>query len=156
MRGYDSHFIINELGELISDGEDFTVNVIPNNNEKYMAFHIGKHLAFIDSFQFMGSSLEKLANALSEDKFIYTRKYFQKEEQFNLVKVKGVYPYNYMDSLSKFNATVLPPHEDFYSLLNDENISDDDYKHAKDVWDAFQLKIWENTMIYIYAQIYFF
>ena len=28
--------------------------------------------------------------------------------QFNLMKRKGVYPYDYMDSPSKFNDTVLP------------------------------------------------
>ena len=113
LRGYDSHFIINELGELISEGENFTVNVIPNNTEKYMAFYIGKHLAFIDSFQFMSSSLEKLANNLPEERFIYTREYFKDEDQFNLVKKKGVYPYDYMDGPSKFNDTALPSHEDF-------------------------------------------
>ena len=36
------------------------INVIPNNMEKYMAFMLGKHLAFIDSLQFMSSSLDKL------------------------------------------------------------------------------------------------
>ena len=45
-----------------------------------------------------------------------------------------------MDSPIKFNDTVLPAREDFYSLLNDEDISDDDYDHAKNVWDTFQLK----------------
>ena len=34
------------------------INVIPNNMEKYMAFMLGKHLVFIDSLQFMSSSLE--------------------------------------------------------------------------------------------------
>ena len=44
-----------------------------------------------------------------------------------------------MDSFSKFDDTVLPRKEDFYSLLNDENISDDDYNHAKDVWNTFSI-----------------
>ena len=35
------------------------INVIPNNMEKYMAFMLGKHLVFIDNFQFMSSSLDK-------------------------------------------------------------------------------------------------
>ena len=92
LRGYDSHFIINELGELIEEGEDISIDVIPCNTEKYMAFYIGKHLSFIDSFQFMGSSLEKLAKNLPEERFIYTREYFPDERQFHLMKDKGVYP----------------------------------------------------------------
>ena len=88
LRGYDSHFIINELGELINEGEDISIDVIACNTEKYMAFYIGKHLAFIDSFQFMGSSLEKLAGNLSEERFIYTREYFPDERQFHLMKAK--------------------------------------------------------------------
>ena len=67
LKGYDSHFIINELGELIkkeeskdSKKEVIKVSVIAQNAEKYMAFYIGKHLAFIDSFAYMGSSLEKI------------------------------------------------------------------------------------------------
>ena len=140
LKGYDSHFIINELGELIKKGEEIPINVIAQNSEKYMAFYIGKHLSFIDSFAFMRSSLEKLASNLSEDDFIYTKKYFTDPVQFGLVKRKGVYPYDYMDSFSKFNDTELPQREDFYSLLTGENISEDDYKHAKDVWNTFNLK----------------
>ena len=56
------------------------------------------------------------------------------------MKKKGVYPYDYMDSTSKFNDTQLPNREHFYSLLTDENISEDDYQHAKDVWNTFNLK----------------
>ena len=139
LKGYDSHFIINELGELIKKGEEISINVIAQNAEKYMAFYIGKHLSFIDSFAFMSSSLEKLARNLSEDDFIYTKKYFTDPVQFNLMKRKGVYPYDYMDSFSKFNDTELPQREEFYSLLTDKNISEDDYKHAKDVWNTFKL-----------------
>ena len=35
------------------------INAIPNNMEKYMAFMLGNSLVFLDSFQFMSSSLEK-------------------------------------------------------------------------------------------------
>ena len=45
-----------------------------------------------------------------------------------------------MDSFSKFNDTVLPAYEDFYSILDDENISESQYQHAKDVWNTFKLK----------------
>ena len=53
LKGYDSHFIINELGEFIKkEDEKITVDVIAQNFEKYMAFYVGKHLAFIDSLAF--------------------------------------------------------------------------------------------------------
>ena len=52
---------------------------------------------------------------------------------------KGVYPYDFMDSFKKFKEQ-LPSKEEFYSILNDEHISDEDYKHAKDVWDTFNIK----------------
>ena len=69
--GYDSHFIINELGKLIEKGEEISINVIAQNAEKYMAFYIGKHLSFIDSFAFRSSSLDKLAGNLEDRDFIY-------------------------------------------------------------------------------------
>ena len=121
-----------------------------------MAFYIGKHLSFIDSLQFLNSSLEKLASNLTEDDFIYTKKYFTEPVQFNLMKRKGVYPYDYMDRPSKFNDTELPSIGEFYSTLYDTNISQDEYNHAKNVWNTFNLKIWENTMIYISEQIYYY
>ena len=48
------------------------INVIPNNMEKYMAFILGKNLTFIDSFQFMSSSLDKLVSNLPKESFKYT------------------------------------------------------------------------------------
>ena len=51
---------------------------------------------------------------------------------------KGIYPYDYMDSFEKFNKTELPTKEEFYSILNNEHISDDEYKHARIVWETFQ------------------
>ena len=52
---------------------------------------------------------------------------------------KGVYPYEYMDSWEKFDETTLPPKEAFYSNLNLEDISDEDYAHAQKVWDVFEI-----------------
>ena len=53
---------------------------------------------------------------------------------------KGVYPYDFMDSFEKFNQKELPTKEDFYSILNDQHISDEDYQHAKKVWNVFKCK----------------
>ena len=86
----------------------------------------------------MSSSLDKLVSNLPKDAFKYTFKQF-KNNRFNLMIHKGVYPYDFMDSFKKFNEK-LPPKEEFYSQLNDQRISDEDYKHAKNVWLAFHLK----------------
>ena len=104
-----------------------------------MAFMLGNHLTFIDSFQFMSSSLDKLVSNLPIEAFKYTNKRY-KQEQFELMKQKGVYPYDYMDSFEKFNKTELPTKEEFYSILINEHITDEDYQHAKNVWNTFKLQ----------------
>ena len=66
MRGYDRHLIFNELDKL-----NVKISVIPNGLEKYMALFWNKNLAFIDSIQFMNSSLCKLVENLSDEDFKY-------------------------------------------------------------------------------------
>ena len=46
---------------------------------------------------------------------------------------KGVYLYEYMDSWERFDETLLPDKEAFYSSLNMEDITDVDHRHAKRV-----------------------
>ena len=60
--------------------------------------------------------------------------------KFVLLLRKGVFPYEYIDSWEKFDENTLPPKEDFYSDLNLEDISDEDYVHAQKVWDVFEFK----------------
>ena len=60
------------------------INAIPNNMEKYMAFMLGNHLNFIDSFQFMISSLDKLVSNLPKKDLKYTSEEFTgKKTAFN-------------------------------------------------------------------------
>ena len=93
LKGYDSHFIMQKIGQLIREKSVFDFNVIKNeeshdfievkekidvnvitcNFEKYITFRLGRHLTFIDSFQFMSQSLDKLSSNLPEDGFIHTK-----------------------------------------------------------------------------------
>ena len=143
LRSYDSHFIMQQIGEIVKKhtykNKQMNINAIPNNMEKYMAFMLGNHLTFIDSFQFMSSSLDKLVSNLPSEALKYTNKQF-KGGKFELMTRKGVYPYDYMDSFEKFNKTELPTKEEFYSILSDEHITDEDYQHAKNVWNTFKLQ----------------
>ena len=147
LRGYDSHFIMQEIGAIVKNhaytnkkGEkcQMNINAIPNNIEKYMAFMLGNHLTFIDSFQFISSSLEKLVSNLPRKLFKYTSQVFEGDE-FDLMVKKGVYPYDYIDSFEKFKEQ-LPSKEDFYSILNDKHIEDKDHQHAQNVWNTFNIK----------------
>ena len=148
LRGYDSHFIMQQIGEIANkhgytnkkgEKQDLNINAIPNNMEKYMTFMLGNHLTFIDSFQFMSSSLDKLASNLPKNDLTYTSKAF-KGKRLDLLSKKGVYPYDFMDSFEKFNNRELPTKDQFYSILNDEHITDDEYIHAKEVRDIFYIK----------------
>ena len=51
-----------------------------------------------------------------------------------------MYLYDNMDTTTKFNETELPPKEEFYSKLNDSDISHEDYKNVKKVWKEFKMK----------------
>ena len=151
LSGYDSHLFIKNLG--YTQGN---IDCIPNNEEKYISFtksiEIGSYinkknemipinwkLRFIDSFKFMATSLDNLVNNLPEDGFTNLEKYYT-GDKLTLVKRKGVYPYEYMTSLERFEETKLPPKEAFYSNLKNEGITEEDYAHAKKVWDVFEIK----------------
>ena len=45
-----------------------------------------------------------------------------------------------MDSEEKFNETPLPDKESFYSELNKDGITNEDYAHAQKVWKVFKTK----------------
>ena len=89
LRGYDSHFTMQEIGAIVKNYEytnkkgqkcQMNINAIPNNMEKYMAFMLGNHLTFLDSFQFMSFSLEKLVSNLPRESLKYTSKRFKGEK----------------------------------------------------------------------------
>ena len=60
--------------------------------------------------------------------------------EFVILIRKGVCPYEYMNNWEKFNEASLAPKKTFYSNLNVENISDEDYIHAQKVWDVYKIK----------------
>ena len=68
---------------------------------------LNRNLAFIDSMQFMNSSLEKLVKNLADNGF----KYLTKElgsKNLELLKQKGVYLYEFIDSFKRFSEKKLP------------------------------------------------
>ena len=152
LSGYDAHLFVKNLGK--SEGN---IKCIPNNEEKYISFskeivvdsyekdgkkvEVKHEIRFLDSFKFMASSLGGLVDNLKKsglDKFVYLEKEFK--EKFEVLTQKGIYPYDYMNSLEKFSETQLPPKQDFYSKLNDCGVTDKEYDYAQTIWEKFELK----------------
>ena len=79
---------------------------------------------FVDSFKFLNTSLEKLVSYLDKSKLKITRSEFSNldAEDFDLLTRKGVFPYEYVDSVDKLDETSLPSREMFYSSLTDETL----------------------------------
>ena len=102
-----------------------TLKCIPNNEEKYISFSkeivlfhitdkngekipVKREIRFIDSYRFMGLSLDALIKNLDAEQCKNLKKFYPDPRKFDLLKRKGVYPYDYVDSVDKLAETALP------------------------------------------------
>ena len=72
-----------------------------------MAIMLGRNLVFIDSFQFMSQSLERLVDNLLKEDLKYTSEIF-KDKALQVMSQKDVYPYDNMDSFEKIYQNSFP------------------------------------------------
>ncbi|XP_071056426.1 uncharacterized protein [Onthophagus taurus] len=89
--GYDCHLFIKEMGDADKDGLD----VLPNNKERYINFskrvlvdkvisedksvkNVFFKLRFVDSFRFMASSLDSLAEGISDEQYAHAQTVWKK------------------------------------------------------------------------------
>ena len=135
LRGYDGHLLMSGIGRYKSR----RIKCIPNNAERYLSVSLGC-LRFIDSYQFMAASLDKLVANLESEHFYQMRRNIQSPTRQRLLLRKGVYPYDYVDCAKRLKETSLPSKECFFSELVQESITDEDYEHAKAVWREFNCK----------------
>lgn len=142
LRGYDAQLIFSGLSRNFGNRQ---IHIIPTSSEKFMSFSIDK-FRFIDSFQFMSESLDKLAKNLKSDDFRTIKHVF--EYRFNNnngnnyyhATKKMVYPYDYMNSIDKFNENKLPSKDKYKDGLSLKDITDDDYRRCNEIWDIFGIK----------------
>lgn len=132
--GYDSHFIFEYLGEWIKDQEKPNIKVVSKGGgvDTFMTFII-RGTAFRDSYQLNPTSL---------DSWIRTLDHRPEMERIlgndELVLQKGVYPYEYFDSFSKFDETEHPTREEFHSTIKG-GITEKDYGRSLDIRKKFGL-----------------
>ncbi|CAG8666260.1 4083_t:CDS:2, partial [Ambispora gerdemannii] len=136
--GYDFHHLMQEIAKVT----DEKIVPIANNSEQYITFSVGQ-LQFIDSLKFSLPGLAKMAENLRDEKKGQTKtpeqlaKCFPIMSKFisphllSLLTRKGIFPYQWLNSKTKFNETQLPSqceHEKIYT------ISQKDYDFAWIVW----------------------
>ncbi|CAG2236577.1 unnamed protein product [Mytilus edulis] len=134
---YDFHFLIEELMKY--EDEYNKVKLLSKNSENYISIDYGsnyKKLRFLDSYRFMLKGLSDIAKSM--DEFPILEKEFK--GNIALLKQKGFYPYEYIDSIKKFEDKKLPEIEIFYSKLKKETITKEEYKHAQRVWEHYNCK----------------
>lgn len=157
LTNYDSHLFIKELVKY--SGE---IKIIPKTKEKYLTitkyFELPNarslQIKFIDSFQFLSSSLDMLSKSLADEDFCHLLNEFKDKEKFQLIKQKGLYPYDYVDSWSKFSLKQIPSKKHFYNSLTSEHISEEEYSRAKKIWDVFNIRsLGEYTDLYLKSDV---
>ena len=151
LSGYDSHLFIKKLG--ITQGN---IDCIPNNEEKYITFSktikTGEYtnkkgltkskffkIVFKDSIKFLSASMELLASNTPKENFKNVNKYYT-PEQARLLKQKGFFPYEYLDSLEKLKDVKPPPKKAFYSKVSGCGITEKNYEHVLNVWKTWNMK----------------
>ena len=69
-----------------------------------MGFTLNGNIVFIDSMLFLNSSLDKLVKNLGSEDFKYLSEDFS-SEKLELVKKKGIYPYEYLGKVNYLKLT---------------------------------------------------
>ena len=106
-------------------------------SEEYISITYGniyRKLIFKDSYRFLQKGLGDIAESMTLEDFKIMTDFYK---DINLLKQKGVYPYEYIDSRDKLNETQLPSIEAFCSTLKQETITEEEYQHAQKVWNTF-------------------
>ena len=169
-KGYDGHLICKQaIGEM----PGWKLSVIPVTHEKYMSLQVrvpvgqytdkkGKlrtryfQIRFIDSYQFLSSSLDALSASL--DSLPLTEQ--RMRARFPgisdaVIRRKGVFPYSYFNSPSRLEETCLPPIEAFRNDLSGAECKAEDYAHAQLAWSQLGCRcLRQYLVVYLHLDIY--
>src|SRR5277367_4958493 len=77
------------------------------------------HVHFIDSYQYLATSLDNLSRNLDTDKKVHTsqlRNFYPVDD--DILFSKGVFPYSYLEDDEKLDDGQLPPIENCFDMLS--------------------------------------
>ena len=155
--GYDFHFITEEL--LKHETEYKKVKVLPKDKENYISITYGDQyfkLVFKDSCRFLLSSIDKLSKTLKDDQYKILKRELSNDtlfedlqyHEYNERSFKGVFPYDYFDSFEKLKLEEFPDKKEFYSILNQKDVSNEEYEHGKKIFNKYCKTFEDYLMLY--------
>jgi hypothetical protein len=152
---YDCHLLIKELMK----NRDNLVTIIPKTDENYISVSLKIHkkyidsynfsdknfhpleVRFLDSYKFLSSSLAVLTENLTDTDFKDLESFFPtKIEHLHLIRRKQFFPYDFINCWEKYDQETLPTREKFFNSLKNEEISQENYSHAKNIFEKFECK----------------
>ena len=68
-------------------------------------------------------SLDNLVSTLNVHDFKYTHKEFPDDVEFHLMRKKGIFPYDFFDSIEKLDYDKFPSRDAFFNMMNDVECS---------------------------------
>ena len=129
---YDFHHVVQALRNTSN------VSILAKNTEKYLSITLGKQLVFIDSLNFLPGTLDGLSQSLADkDRSRYLQYITSDHRKQNLLKQKGVFPYDYINADDKLEEASLPSQDAFFNSLTNTPLSDADYARAQEIWRVF-------------------
>ena len=155
LRRYDGHLIMQRMAELCEEMNDIELEVVPKSVDDFLSFSVKVfkqkrkadgtpfksfyRIRFIDTCQFLLSGLDTLVANLEDADFKAMKERFNPTEMEVLTR-KLTYPYDYMDDWPRFEETTLPKKDDYFNILTDSDISDDEYDQAQKVFEILKCR----------------
>ena len=142
-QNFDQSFLIRALQNL---DNKIPFSCLPWNSIKFISIQIGPFI-FKDSYLFLNKSLDYLTGTIDDNDRISLIQEFGLDN-YKLLTKKGIYPYNYFDEKE------YPKKGKFFNKLNNKSISNDEYKHALNVFKTFKCKdLLDNSIFYLKTDV---
>ena len=133
-QNFDQSFLTKALQNL---DNKIPFSCLPRNSYKFISIQIANFI-FKDTYLFLDKSLDYLTKTINDEDRISLKQEFG-EQNYKLLTKKGIYPYDYFDNIKKYKENKLPNQKYFKNNLdNNKNISNENYKHAINVFKTFK------------------
>ena len=120
------------------------INILPDNEENYKCFSIGK-LHVLDSFKFMSSSLDNLIKNIPDDKKIFLKSLSKTDKEFEYMNRKGYFPYEWFNDINKLKLPITELYkEHFNNCLKLEELKDDEWEYIQQLIEDLDFKTFED------------